>query len=389
MARPNESRRRGPAPYVVTVRPTTAPRFIPFWFGALVWVLLAVLFFTSAAAMYALKNAPEPFARVFWWAGAEWIIYGLLAPPAFAVVRRLPFDRRHAWRTIGWFILGWLLFHLVAQLLYVGTERTFALGGYDGQYTPLRHLVIYLLKKSPMTLLVFAGIVIVHELEQLYVDGRERERRTAQLQADLSQSRLQALRSQLQPHFLFNTLNTIASLVHRDPDGAEEVTALLGDLLRESLQEEGDSELPLRYELSFLERYLAIQRIRFTDRLRVTIAPDEETLDALVPSMILQPLVENAIRHGIEPRATPGTVWITAHRRGDRLEVSVRDDGVGLGKSGKPSQGCGVGLRNTKLRLDALYGESEPHFGIAAVAEGGTIATVTIPWRQGEPEPHA
>ncbi|MEO5799358.1 MAG: histidine kinase, partial [Gemmatimonadales bacterium] len=277
-------------------------------------------------------------------------------------------------------------FHCVVQLSYVLLERTFMLGDFSGAMAFPRHILMFLLKKAAFTIVVFIGMVLVQHLGDLYGQARDRERRAAQLRADLAQSRLQALRGQLHPHFLFNTLNTIAALVHRDPDGAERVTSRLGDLLRETLQEDGETEVPLRRELTFLERYAEIQQTRFADRLSVVIEVPAEALDALVPSLILQPLVENAIRHGIEPRAAKGTVRVSARRNGHRLELEVHDDGVGIaadGGNGHGTSGCGVGLRNTRMRLQELYGETNHAFTIGPALGGGTVASVSLPWNSG------
>lgn len=360
-----------------------APRLISPLLGAVIWIALSAVFTISAIGLYAVKGAPDAPGDIFWWVGAEWLFYGALSPFVFASLRRAPLDGAARARSLAMLLLTWLAFHLTVQLVYVVLERTFLLGNYHGTMSFPRHLLMFVVKKAAFTFVVVTGMLGVQHLGDLYQQARERERRAAQLRTDLAESRLQALRGQLHPHFLFNTLNTIAALVHQDPDGAERVTSRLGDLLRETLQGDGRTEVPLRRELGFLQRYAEIQQTRFTDRLTVEIDTAPETLDAMVPSLILQPLVENAIRHGIEPRAARGTVRVTARRQADRLELAVHDDGVGIrpdGCNGHDTAGCGVGLSNTRLRLRELYGEGRHSFTIAAAVDGGTVATLSLPW---------
>jgi two-component system, LytTR family, sensor kinase len=185
---------------------------------------------------------------------------------------------------------------------------------------------------------------------------------------------------QLQPHFLFNTLHVIGVLMHTEPETAHRMIAQLSDLLRMSLDGMAEPEIPLRRELAFVERYLAIQQVRFRDRLAVRYAVEEDVKGALVPNLILQPLVENAIEHGIAPLARRGAIEIRAQRRDGFLEIRVRNDGRPL--SGTSGNGSGIGLENTRRRLTRLYG---PAAGIALdnVPEGGVEARVRIPLREG------
>ena len=216
-----------------------------------------------------------------------------------------------------------------------------------------------------------------------YRKYRDRELKTAQLQRELARAELSALQMQLQPHFLFNTLHVIGVLMHTEPDTAHRMIAQLSDLLRMSLDGMAEPEIPLRRELAFVERYLAIQQVRFRDRLAVRYAVGEDVKGALVPNLILQPLVENAIEHGIAPLARGGAIEIGAQRRNGFLEISVRNDGRPL--STPSGNGSGIGLENTRRRLTRLYG---PAAGIALdnVPEGGVEARVRIPLREGSAE---
>jgi LytS/YehU family sensor histidine kinase len=213
----------------------------------------------------------------------------------------------------------------------------------------------------------------------LYYQGyRKSELRSAELAAKLAETQLQVLRMQLHPHFLFNTLNSIATLIHRDPDGADRMTARLSDLLRLTLENVGVQEVPLARELEFLESYLEIERIRFSDRLMVRIDAAPDTLDASTPYLILQPLVENAIRHGIAVRSSPGCVIIRSTRNGEMLSLEVIDDGPGIRSEAVLRNG--VGISSTRARLEKLYSEAH-RFELINAEEGGLVVKLAFPFR--------
>jgi len=219
---------------------------------------------------------------------------------------------------------------------------------------------------------IYLAIVCAAHALHFYRRSQERER----LEASLAKARLEALKMQLQPHFLFNSLNAITALVHKDADAAEEMLTALADLLRLTLETSNDQELPLQRELEFVERYLAIEHVRFGDRLRFQLEIAPETRSALVPTFILQPLVENAVRHGLEPRSGEGLLTVEAKRDGTNLCLAIRDNGVGI-PEGTPSHE-GIGLKNTRARLHELYGESAE---LALHNAQGFCVTVTLPFR--------
>ena len=225
-------------------------------------------------------------------------------------------------------------------------------------------------------------------------DARDREARltaesararadSAQLESQLAEARLDALRRQLDPHFLFNTLNAVSALVERDPRGVRRMIGQLSDLLRHSMDTASAPEVPLRQELELLERYVDIMRVRFDDQLEVETKADPRALDALVPNMILQPLVENAIKHGVEQNDDGGRVEVEAMLDGDTLVLRVRDDGPGMAAwtapADGPANGGRVGLRNTAARLAHMYGAAQ-QFSVGPAPDGGTVAEVRIPW---------
>ncbi len=189
---------------------------------------------------------------------------------------------------------------------------------------------------------------------------------------------------QLHPHFLFNTLHSISALVHKDPDAADRMIARLGDFLRLTLDTAATQEVPLRQELNFLNCYLEIERIRFHDRLTTRLHVEPQTLSCRVPNLILQPIVENAIRHGIGPRSAPGRIEISAKRDHGSLRIEVRDNGPGLPAISKPNGRAreGVGLANTRERLAQLYGGSH-RLELKNAPDGGLVVTLEIPARRG------
>jgi signal transduction histidine kinase len=212
---------------------------------------------------------------------------------------------------------------------------------------------------------------------------REGQLRTLQLEAQLSQAQLQALKMQLHPHFLFNTLHSISALLNKDPEAARKMITRLGDFLRMTLENSGSQEVTLQQEMEFLSCYLEIERIRFQNRLTTRMDIAQPTLVAKVPNLILQPIVENAIRHGIAPRSTPGLIEIEAKQRNGTLRIQVRDNGPGLSKH-RTSDILfkkGLGLANTESRLERLYGAAHL-FDLSNNPDGGLIVTLEIPFHK-------
>jgi len=219
-------------------------------------------------------------------------------------------------------------------------------------------------------LLYYFAIVAAGYARVYFIRGREQSERSARLQAQLAEARLDALRMQINPHFLFNTLNAISAMVERDPAGVRKMIARLSELLRRTMDSRAAGEVPLRQELELLDRYIEIMEIRFQGRLRAERRIGDDALDALVPHFILQPIVENALEHG-----EAGTIEIAARRDGARLVVSVRDHGPGVSGSA-----AGVGLGNTRARLEQLYG-SGASFALRNAEGGGAIAEIVVPYR--------
>ena len=230
---------------------------------------------------------------------------------------------------------------------------------------------------------IYLLIALMSYAFSYYRRYREGQLRTLQLEAQLSQAQLQALKMQLQPHFLFNTLHSISALLNKDPESARKMITRLGDFLRLTLENSGSQEITLQQEMEFLSCYLEIERIRFQNRLVTRLDVAQQTLAAKVPNLILQPIVENAIRHGIAPRSTPGLIEIEAKQRNGTLRIQVRDNGPGLSKH-RTSDILfkkGLGLANTETRLERLYGAAHL-FDLSNNPDGGLIVTLEIPFHK-------
>jgi LytS/YehU family sensor histidine kinase len=233
--------------------------------------------------------------------------------------------------------------------------------------------------EAPIHLFIYGAILGISYLAGYRRRLRERELATTQLREQLALAQVQALRMQINPHFLFNSMNSISMLVRdRKQEAAVKTIAGLSDLLRYVLDESADQEVTLRRELEFIDRYLSIEQIRFPDRLRVKIDAADNTLEALVPNLLLQPLVENAIRHGVSRSAAPTTISITAAEKNGSLLLRISDDGPGLADESSRGDGAGLGIANTRKRLAQLYGDSQS-LSLDRVAPRGAAVTVSLP----------
>lgn len=300
----------------------------------------------------------------------DWYAWAALSPFILWIARRLPIEPRM--KKLH------MLLHLLAALLLSALKTIIELQSFHFFMGVARPFTVPQLQSN---LIVYVAIMGIFFAFAYYTKYRTHELRASQLETRLAQAQLQALKMQLHPHFLFNTLHAISTLIHRDPEAADRMLARLSELLRLTLENAGVQEVPLQQELDFLERYLTIEQIRFQDRLTVEMQIDPATLDLLVPNFILQPLVENAVRHGLAPRAAPGRIEILAQRENGRLHLQVRDDGPGLTTVQINSNQTGVGLANTRTRLQQLYGSAHG-FDLQNGPAGGLEVNLFIPLKQ-------
>jgi hypothetical protein len=321
-------------------------------------------------------------------------IFAVMAPFVFVIAARRPIQKSHRVRSGLLCLGGGILFaviHVVIRLLsYPAWNDQFK--KYEWALINWRtlHLSIYwpALKRIFLWNLVedifaiYLPIVVIAHAVLYYTRYREREVRAAQLQAQLSDAKLLALKSQLQPHFLFNTLHSISSLMLRDVKSADTMIARLSDLLRMSLEDEGQHLISLKRELDFTQAYLDIEKIRFGDRLAAVFDVPPEVLDSLVPHFLLQPLVENSIKHGISKRSHAGEIEVRAEKLQNDLVLKVRDNGSDR-PSGVPSGrdlDSGIGLRGTRERLRTLYGSAQ-RLDIDFLPDGAVEVTISLPFR--------
>jgi signal transduction histidine kinase len=347
---------------------TSATRGV-IYFAA--WTAVA---FATTELQYAAQpdGGGQTFGRLIRMALASCWLWALYTPAILALSRRFRIDRA-GWPTT-------VPIHLAAAALatFVDVALMQQLAPLVNPSAPALRSPLHVMFLRQLFLYSVCYFVIVGLGHARYYAGLsyERDLRAAHLEGQLAAARLTALQGQLRPHFLFNTLNMIAEQVYTDPAGADAMLTRLGVLLRSSFTETDRERVPLRRELELLESYVEIMRARFRGRLTFELDVAPATLDALVPRFILQPLVENAIKHGVEPREEGGRVIVTARRQGDSLALEVRDNGDGL--MGAIREGTGV--RNTRERLHHLYGPGRQQFTLAAGADGGTLAAVVIPF---------
>src|SRR5690349_20383212 len=363
----------------------------PWAFYFLAWTLVGLIYFAQNVTRRFYWEDPNPWQDLRYWS-ANIYISALLTPLIIWAGRRWPLDRQHIARLVGLHLLlslGW-------ALLKLSLEATFHLTW--NEFWPIRPPVTF---KSEVTLLFIFGfhtsvvaywvVLSIQTAIRNYARFQERAQaalrsdlRASQLETQVAQARLGALKAQLQPHFLFNTLSAIVVLVRQQKgQQAEETLARFSDLLRAVLADMETQEVTLARELEYLKLYLSIEQLRFSDRLRIDIEVEPELLDAAVPHMGLQPIVENAIAHGVGPRATPGAIVIRAQRVGDALHVTVRDDGPGFrvpgSQAGNEKHGMGLGLANTRARLRQLYGTAA-ELRTENGQNGGAQVTMVLPF---------
>ncbi|HEV3470770.1 MAG TPA: histidine kinase [Pyrinomonadaceae bacterium] len=348
-------------------------------FGA--WTVLA--FFFTGQRYYTSLLGENPYT----WrsAASEQFIYPYLWAAGTIIVLRLaarfPVEGRRRWPNLLLHLFFATLFAVVITAAFQIVNHFVNVEGRP--YTPWATLQ-WIIYNSSENYGIYGLILVLHSAFRYHKRSREGELRASQLETQLWQAQLQALKMQLRPHFLFNTLHSISALVHRDPDAADRMIARLGDFLRLTLENSGAQEVSLQKELEFLKCYLEIERVRFRDRLTTRLDIDPQSLDTPVPNLILQPIVENALRHGVAPRSGPGRIEISAKRDNGSLRIEVRDNGPGLPAITKPNGRFreGLGLANTRARLAQLYGGSH-RLEVANAPEGGLVVTLEIPAPRG------
>ena len=304
-----------------------------------------------------------------------WLTWIVLAPGIIFAARRFRFGDGAPWRWLAQHVALGATFSAASAGLAAAVERVMRSASHEMVNAP----PVPFIASFATGLLVYALIAVSYQAITYHRTARDREAVTAKLRADLAEAKLATLEGQLHPHFLFNALNSIAALMRVDPRQAETMLEQLSELLRAALKSNPMHEVPLDDAIHITEQYLAIERIRFQNRLRATIDASNAARRGSVPQLILQPLVENAVRHGIAPLEAGGSVKVTAVVDADRLRVTVEDDGVGI-TSSSANPGSGLGLRSVRSLLAHLYGANQ-QFDVAPRTPKGTTVTIVMPYK--------
>lgn len=349
----------------------------------LAWTAFGIFFALQgyASAKFLGQRTSLAVLLVAWLlCGYAWL---LLTPLVVYLAGRFPLQRGRVKSCLPVHLLISAIIPFIHIAIFVLIRQTVA--DQLGNWTAWRHEYVGLLYIDfHIDLLVYwaiVGLVHLREINRRYLERQRESMRlaieAAELQTSLAEVRLDALKMQIHPHFLFNTLNSISVLTRDDPEAANRMLLRLSELLRVMLNSESTQEVELSQEIEFLRGYLEIEQIRFQDRLTVDFAVDQEALPARIPNLLLQPLVENAVRHGIAPRAESGTILIQARRSNGYVELSVKDNGAGA--RDLAAVGTGIGLANTRERLERLYGQTQ-QFETSSPAEGGFEVKISIPF---------
>ena len=370
-----------------TTRPTVR---LATW--AAIWLGIALFFAGQNVLRRVVRDQELDLLVTVGFEILYWVPWLLLTPFLLWAARRYPLEgatwRRNIWPHLGAAVAVSVVQVVISDALQYGV----GLAAWDRTPEQLADWRGSMWTGAPILMLtafwkywVFAGVYYAIHYHRRY---RDRELHAALLEAQLSAAQLQALKMQLHPHFLFNTLNAVAMLNFTDVDAANQVLAKLAALLRDTLDRSSADEVTLAAEVEFLNRYLDIERIRFSDRLVAEFPIDDDALDALVPSLLLQPLVENAMRHGIGKDSRAGRVEIRGRRVNGRLVVEVADDGPGLPRGWDAETDSGVGLRNVAQRLAQRYGPAHQLTFLPGLGDRGLTVRIAIPFRAtGDPIP--
>lgn len=365
---------------------TEARSVMPLWVIAAAWTVPALLSTFETVMFARLAGRPMEIWRAFLTEAPGWYVWAACTPAIARVAIRFPLTWPVKWRNVTAHVACFVLVTLAASSVWATVGLVFRPGP-SKFVTSLRN---WFVSGLPFTVLVYAAVVGVMYSVSYRARLRVRERDAARLRQQLTEAQLATLRMQLRPHFLFNSLNAIMALV-RDGQNERAVSALglLGDMLRATLRAGSSHEVSLAEEIEFTRRYLEMEQLRFGDRLRVVFDVPPTLVDSAVPVFLLQPFVENSIKHGILDRRRGGTIEITARATNGALRLRVRDDGVGLGPAWSSKATQGVGLANARSHLAHLYGDAAG-LRVGHGDDGvGVTVEITLPLRQSPITPDA
>lgn len=337
------------------------------------WTFLALLF-SPQTYILNLKSSPP----LTWWQAIEanlalFYVWAALTPLVLWLGHKFPIERAYIWRNLAvHFVLAFLIAFI--QLLLLQMVNSFTLSWIESYDPPVPFMAL-LVGLGATNVMNYWGIIGVSQALTYFRRFKERE-------VSFAQAQLQAIQTQLHPHFLFNTLNAISELVHENASRAEETITQLSELLRVCLQSNAAQEVTLKEELDFLHKYVEIQKTLLQERLQVEWKIENETLDALVPNLVLQPIIENAIRHGIASKVKGGKIKIVSRKREDELFLCVEDDGIGLSFPAENHIREGIGLKSVRTRLQHLYNGTHNLSLVKPESGQGLCVEMAIPFHE-------
>jgi two-component system LytT family sensor kinase len=369
----------------VSIQSARSPRWRKWAVGFAVWTIIGLSFASRSYFTAYRDGLPVHWYEIVSGFMVDFYLWGLISPVIFWLARRFPIERGE--------LLSRIAFHIVVSAICILFVTAVSMPAY--WYLGYPNLTVYptlgiMFKDlifSPFMLhqglIVYWGTLVAAHAIQYYRQLQEGKTETAELTSQLAQAQLAALKMQVHPHFLFNTLNSVAALLHQDVEAADRMIARLSDFLRITLKSAGTMTVDLAQELEFCRAYLEIEKIRFQHRLTIEMEIEPETLDAKVPNLILQPLIENAVRHGIARQPGAGRLYIRSRSEGGRLFIAIEDNGPGLnGNENRRADSGGVGLANIRARLQQYY-PGDFRFEIAGKpGQGGTIVRFDLPFQR-------
>ncbi|MCP4723839.1 MAG: hypothetical protein GY863_02325 [bacterium] len=355
----------------------TERRLINYVYIFGIFILLAIFFSGETYFSYLLEGKTISFLSNLKLSLTNWLVWAVLSIFIIMLARRVPIDLKNWYYSIPLHLIfafsfaavHAFIFHIVAMMIK------------SAPIWDLHMILVQLIKEIVFNMLVYWIVIGLCMLTDYQRKNREHVLRTSQMETQLAQAQLEVLKMQLHPHFLFNTLHAISALVKKDPALADRMIGRLGDLLRMTLDRSGEQEILLKEELEFLKLYLEIEKTRFQDRLNVNLNIDKNALDCAVPNLLLQPLVENSIKHGIAKKSSAGEININTEFKDNKLKITINDNGSGLRESADTQLKEGFGLSNTRKRLEQLYGDQH-RFYIENSESGGVNVTLVIPCRK-------
>jgi sensor histidine kinase YesM len=370
----------------IDAEPQSAPgRWRNWAIGFGIWTVVGLSFGSRSYLQAQLNGVEVTFRETVISYMVDFYYWGIASPLIFRLCRRFPIERGRVLRGFVFHLFSSVVFVLILTALTIPT--TWYLGLANTAVNPTLSILFNKLITNPYMLhqgfLAYWGTVAIAHAYEYYRQVQIGRSRASELSAQLAQAQLAALKMQIHPHFLFNTLNSISALLHKDVEAADRMIARLSDFLRLTLKSSDESVVTLKQEMDFLQTYLEIEKIRFQDRLIVEIDVDPAALDAHVPNLILQPLVENAIRHGVGRKTSVGRLQIEARREGNRLTIRIEDNGPGLSAKSSSNlhseQRNGIGLVNTRARLRRFYDDFD--FEIVNKKDHkGAIVNLSVPY---------